>query len=588
MAATRMEERVLCAFGLMPSPLPRFESCQSVPYGGVMLLLPFLIECGLFSYQDHYAERQGYYPFNSMILTMSFFNLLRITAVEQGKLYNPGELGKLIGYDRIPEAKKLRGMIHELTDEKRCSDWGKALSMKWISEEESELYYIDGHVQVYHGYLAELGKKHVSRQKLCLPGMMEFWVNSSDGLPFFFITAPVNEKMLEMLENEIIPHLLEIHVVSERQQELMDNNPDYPIFTIVFDREGYSPAYFDKLCKEKRIAVLTYRKNVKDAWDENVFEEVSVEVRVGETTMDLHEEEIIIDGCSMREVRRLTDSGHQTSIITTNRVLSMALIACYMFGRWIQENFFRYLRQEYALDKIIQYAIDEIDSTHMVVNREYSNIESKIKSLREKVTRLNNRLYKLQEQDSHKKKQDKTVTVNTQKKQKSTKDKKKQKKQDAEEMTGKWFKKELELTEKKDLIEQEINRLIEKRKTLHYKIPVCEMPENARYTKLDQESKYFQNILKMICFRAETALANLLAPHYSRAEDEIRALVKAITHLSIDLIPDEEKKLLNIKLYPLANLRSQKALAKIIDDVNDTMTVFPGTNLVMKFQITTL
>ena len=114
------------------------------------------------------------------------------------------------------------------------------------------------------------------------------------------------------------------------------------------------------------------------------------------------------------------------------------------------------------------------------------------------------------------------------------------------------------------------------------------MPENARYTKLDQESKYFQNILKMICFRAETALANLLAPHYSRAEDEIRALVKAITHLSIDLTPDEENKLLNIKLYPLANLRSQKALAKIINDVNNTMTVFPGTNLVMKFQITTL
>ena len=33
-------------------------------------------------------------------------------------------------------------------------------------------------------------------------------------------------------------------------------------------------------------------------------------------------------------------------------------------------------------------------------------------------------------------------------------------------MTGKWFKKELELMEKKDLIEQEINQLTEKRKEL--------------------------------------------------------------------------------------------------------------------------
>jgi hypothetical protein len=30
-------------------------------------------------------------------------------------------------------------------------------------------------------------------------------VNSPSGLPFFFITAEVNEKMIEMLEVEIIP-----------------------------------------------------------------------------------------------------------------------------------------------------------------------------------------------------------------------------------------------------------------------------------------------------------------------------------------------------------------------------------------------
>jgi hypothetical protein len=53
---------------------------------------------------------------------------------------------------------------------------------------------VDGHVQVYHGCLADLGKKHVSRQRLCLPDMMEFRINSGEGLPFFFITAEVNEK----------------------------------------------------------------------------------------------------------------------------------------------------------------------------------------------------------------------------------------------------------------------------------------------------------------------------------------------------------------------------------------------------------
>ena len=488
--------------------------------------------------------------------------LLRIKTVEQSKLYNPGELGKLVGYDRIPEVKKLRSMICELTDVQKCSDWGKSLSSKWITEEEPELYYVDGHVQVYHGHLAELGKKHVSRQRLCLPGMMEFWVNSVQGLPFFFITAPVNEKMIEMLEAEIIPQLVELHAISEHQQEMMNLNPDYPLFTIVFDREAYSPAFFDRIWKKYRIAVLTYRKNVKDTWDEDVFEQVKVGTRPGETTMKLHEKEIILDSHSLREVRRLTSTGHQTSIITTNRILTMALIASYMFGRWVQENFFRYLRQEYSFDKIIQYAVDELDDKLMVINREYSNVEYKIKKTREKLSRVKAKLYDHQQVEPN---EDKHGTVRM----------------------GKWIEKQLELNEQIQQIEQDIDKSIGIRKTIDYKIPIGKMPENTRYVRLHQESKYFQNIIKMICYRAETALANIIAPHYSRAEHEIRALIKAITNLSIDLIPDEENGILNIILYPLANLRSHNAVAKIIDEINQTHTIYPQTNLKMKFKIAT-
>lgn len=558
MATTRVEDRVLSAFGLPPIQTIRFEASRSIPCGGVMLLLPFLIESGLLSYRKHFGERKGYYTYESLLVTLSFLALLRIKSIEQSKLYNPGELGKLIGYDRIPEVKKLRGMIGELTCGKNCSNWGKDLSSMWIQEESPELYYIDGHVQVYHGYLAELGKKHVSRQRLCLPGMMEFWVNSVQGLPFFFITAPINEKMIEMLEKEIIPELLRLHVVSDEQQEKMATNPDYPLFTLVFDREAYSPALFTRLWKNHRIAILTYRKNVKDNWDEALFEEETVETRLGETTMKLHEEETVLDGHPLREVRRLTSSGHQTSIITTNRIWSLVLIATYMFGRWVQENFFRYMRQEYSIDKIIQYAVDELDESFMVVNREYSNIQYKIKKMREKRSRAKAKMYDHQDAVSDEKKQ-----------------------------TAKWINKQLELTEQIHLLDTEIEGLVEERKKVPYKIPVGQMPESVRYVKLHQESKHFQNIIKMICYRAETALANKLAPHYSRADHEVRALIKAVTHLSIDLMPDEINKQLNITLYPLANGRSLKAVSLIMKDVNDTKTVYPGTDLVMNFKFAT-
>jgi hypothetical protein len=91
------------------------EKAQNIPFGGVLFLVPFLVESGLMSYRCHYASRCGYYDFDALLLTLSFFYLLRIKNIEQSKRYNLGEVGKLIEYDRIPEVKKLRGMIKDLT-----------------------------------------------------------------------------------------------------------------------------------------------------------------------------------------------------------------------------------------------------------------------------------------------------------------------------------------------------------------------------------------------------------------------------------------------------------------------------------------
>jgi hypothetical protein len=182
MGASRVDERLMSAWGLSPSAPVEFESCQTIPFGGVMLVFPFLLECGLMSYRGSYSQRlKGYYNFDTLLIIIAFIYLCRIKSFEQIKLHSPGEFGRLVGFDRSPEVKTIRRMVGQITSQK-CSDkWAASLSETWIAQDEPELYYVDGHVQVYHGYLANLGKKHVSRQRLCLPGMMEFWVNASDG-----------------------------------------------------------------------------------------------------------------------------------------------------------------------------------------------------------------------------------------------------------------------------------------------------------------------------------------------------------------------------------------------------------------------
>ena len=120
-AATRIEDRVFAALGLQNAKIS-FESCESVEYGGVLLLFPFLMANGLLSYKNYYSERlSGYYNFDSVILTLAMMYLCRIKSIEQLKHFSPGEMGKLLGLDRIPEARCLRGIINELTVQERAS-----------------------------------------------------------------------------------------------------------------------------------------------------------------------------------------------------------------------------------------------------------------------------------------------------------------------------------------------------------------------------------------------------------------------------------------------------------------------------------
>lgn len=207
----------------------------------------------MFSFREHYQELDsGYYYIDCIILFLAFMYLRRIKNPEQLKYHSPGEFGKILGLDRVPEAKCLRSKLRQLCEQGASEAWNMALAKRWAAHEENEFYYIDGHIQVYSGYKATLGKKHVSRQKLCLPGVQEFWVNNPEGLPYFYVTGQVNEKLLETLKTEIIPRLLTQMPARYTEKELQQD-PDLPRFTMVFDREAYSPVFFQTLWQEHRM-----------------------------------------------------------------------------------------------------------------------------------------------------------------------------------------------------------------------------------------------------------------------------------------------------------------------------------------------
>ncbi len=65
------------------------------------------------------------------------------------------------------------------------------------------------------------------------------------------------------------------------------------------------------------------------------------------------------------------------------------------------------------------------------------------------------------------------------------------------------------------------------------------------------------DMIKMIAYRAETAMVSIIRDLMSRSEDA-RNLIEAIYRTEVDLIPNEKEGILKVRLHQLANWSSGK------------------------------
>ncbi|MCP4372295.1 MAG: hypothetical protein GY797_29950, partial [Deltaproteobacteria bacterium] len=222
---------------------------------------------------------------------------------------------------------------------------------------------------------------------------------------------------------------------------------------------------------------------------------------------------------NVREVRRLTRSGHQTAIITTDFIPEMTVIAGTMFARWLQENFFKYMREHFGIDRLIEYGTAPVDETVKVVNPAYRDIESSVRSVSQKHGR------KVSEFGQ--------ITLGLEGKNIAEED---------EEMKTYVIKKS-QLQEVIELYKNEIAGLKEKRKQIEKNIEIGELPECEKYSSLMNEKKHIVDTIKMIDYRVETAMATMIQPKLSQRKTT-RALLRQIFSTEIDLEPDTENKIL--------------------------------------------
>jgi hypothetical protein len=551
--ACDLEARIAASVGELDSPVsPDFKSALDVPNGGVLFALPALLSMGLLKTTARFFELpKGYYGLESLFLLLAFMSLARVKFIESLRYCSPGEWGNLLGLDRVPEVRTLRNKIRLLSADNRPQYWSEALCQSWMqaAPEQAGTLYIDGHTRVYNGHQTKLPRHYVARQKLCLRATSDYWVNAMDGQPFFVVNQVVDPGMIKVIEADILPRL-DKDVPNQPSAATLLEKPLLHRYTLVFDREGYSPAFLGRL-KAQRIAGMTYHKFPGIDWPVSEFKPCLVEMKDGQqTTLKLAERgSCLSNHLWVREIRKLTDRGHQTAIICTDYQSKAASIALTMFARWSQENFFKYTREHYSLDRLIDYRTEVISDPLLLVNPAYRQLDGQVRSCTGKLTR---RLAEFGE-----------MTL--------------KEGDDNDEIDAFVVKKAACRDDIEQLQHQHQALKKERKQTVHH-ITVAELPEEDRFKQLSTSGKHLVDTIKMIAYRAETAMANILRQTLSH-QDESRTLLEALFKTEADIIPDEQAGTLTVSVHHLANRSSDAAIEKLCEELNQTETIYPGTEL---------
>ena len=557
--ASNVSARVAASLGAVGSVEPTFEPTLDVPCAGVLFALPALLGLGLLDTAQESLNPlpNGYYGLESILLLLAFMALARVQTLEALRYQAPGEWGKLLGLDRIPEVRTLRAKIDILCANGKAQAWSADLSQGWMQQDPQQagVLYVDGHTRVYHGAQTQLPRHYVARQKLCLRATVDFWVNAMDGQPFFAINKVVDPGLIQVIEEDIVPRLIR-EVPNQPSQIQLDDDLLLHRFTLVFDREGYSPQFWSSL-KEKRVACLSYHKFPGDDWALEEFSEQAVTLSNGEkTTLQLAERGTRLSNVLwVREVRKLSLTGHQTAIISTNYKLEFIALAVNMFARWSQENYFKYCREHFNLDRLAGYSTQEITDPIEVVNPKYRALDGQVRSTNGKLSRSLALFGALNIEQTI---EPQHMEAFTQKK--------------------------AALKDEVDALQAQLIELKAKRKATDRHIAVKDLPQDQRFTQLSTHSKHFVDAIKMVAYRAETAMANFLRESLTRV-DEARTLLRSIYATEADLLPDYQNKTLTVRLHHLANNRSDQSVALLCAELNQTETVFPRTELRMIFEI---
>ncbi len=553
--SNRAGDRCLARMGLLEDAAPLFQTAQSVPQAGALLGIAVLVAHGVFA--DARAVfaglGAGFYGLRNVVLTLVTCILLGINRPENLKRHSPASLGRVLGLDRPPEMKTLRQKIRALALQERSLPFARMQLKRHLSRlsEDYLWVYVDGHVSVYCGE-RRLDKHHVTRLRISMPSVLDYWVNDGQGDPLLVFTGRPRKGMTSVLRETV----RELRSAGEKRT-----------ITLVFDREGWSPALFAELSEMEGVRFVTYRKARRGEklprLAATAFKQYSVELHGETVKYDLAENDIHIDygrrphrkRLKLRQVTRRSETGKQTHIVTNERQMGALELACRMFGRWMQENYFKYMDERRDFDGLVTYLMEDADAERMVPNPERAELREELKRERRELEKLGAAYGSeaLQNQESARPTMRGFKIANGQ--------------------LGQRIRRQ----------RARVQELEAQLKKIPAKVALRVVLQEQPLQKPHVETRRLTHVFRMAAHKAESALRELFRPVCSRWFEESREMARTFLNTTGDIDVKDGELLVTLNAQSASH--RTRLLAHLCAEVNTLNARFPGSDLVLRFRV---
>lgn len=543
----RSGDRALARQGLLADAVPLFGEAGDLPRAGVLLAVPLLVAGGLVEVFRRVYGSLGpaFYGLRTMVVVLFLCALLRIKRPEQLKEYAPGELGRVMGLDRVPEVKTIRRKLSRLAAMGGGKELMEELARRRIEAEGERIafLYVDGHVREYFGK-HPLSKTKKAQRAVARAAATDTWVHDAAGEPLLVVTSQMNAKLTQVLE----PIL----------EDVKRWVPQGRRVTVIFDRGGYSPKLFARLV-ELGFDVITYRKGKMRKLPRDRFQKCRQRIEGRWVEYEVYDRARVRVGrlwgrrkkgaryLWLREVRVLRKDGRQTPVLTSRSDLSAVEVAYRIFGRWRQENFFKYMGEEFALDGLVEYGVEAVSEELDRPNPQRAKVDKQLRVARAEVKRLEGELGARAEGNEEKRR-----------------------------WTMRGFKiAQVGLRRKLKWAKGRVARLEKKRRGVPKRIPATDVVAPK------SEKKLIMDAIKMCAYQVETQLLGMLQRHYARSAEEGRRFLRAAFQSSARLeVCDGE---LRVTIAAQSSPHRTRALAGLCEELNRMKACFPGTRLRLCF-----